>query len=194
MISEGRDIKPHEIVVFTSCEIGEGENSFAQRFSALLKENIVVASNVTVSSSNVKISSLDSDGVLVRNNEGKPKVDGYVMDFCSNDEGFFYVFRNGERIDNRTIFGDKNPPKCIYGSNSVFSTPYFSDLERYERNETIKEFEITVLRLFRTKAGRKFYNGLPDEKKIRIYKILRNVNSRLLSLSEFQKDIYKNID
>ena len=119
LISEGRDIKPHEIVVFTSCEIGEGENSFAQRFSALLKENIVVASNVTVSSSNVKISSLDSDGVPVRNNEGKPKVDGYVMDFCSNDEGFFNVFRNGERIDNRTIFGDKNPPKCIYGSNSL---------------------------------------------------------------------------
>ena len=63
---------------------------------------------------------------------------------------------------------------------------------REDEDKTASEkFEDSILEMLSTVEGKKIYNNFPDELKIRIYKNLVKINSRLLSCSEFKKDIYK---
>ena len=94
---EGNTIQQNDIIVFASCELGKGENSFAQRFSKVFKGSLVVASDQIVAS--------DYDSFW----------GSKIYHFCADNDGKFIVFKNGEEIKiNNTL-------KCIYGSNSVMS-------------------------------------------------------------------------
>lgn len=126
------NIKNHEIIVFNSCNLGNGQNSFAQIFSKYLKNkksinNIIIAADGKVLGEGIEIK-----------NRNHPTAVQHTANYCvdngtSQNTKQFIAFRNGQRIDNKTLFGRENGPKCIYGSNSVFS--HLSDIEQYEESQ-----------------------------------------------------------
>ena len=99
---EGNTIQQNDIIVFASCELGQGDNSFAQNLSKLYRGSLVIAADEIVAP---KDDDIMYNGILAEK----------VFYFCAKDNGSFNVFKNGKRLDiGKTL-------NCIYGWNSVMS-------------------------------------------------------------------------
>ena len=99
---EGNTIQQNDIIVFASCELGQGDNSFAQKLSKLYRGSLVIAADEIVAPKDYDI--------IYDGKQGEK-----VYYFCAEDNGSFNVFKNGRRLDiGKTL-------NCIYGLNSVMS-------------------------------------------------------------------------